>query len=213
MPDIFSEKNQPAQPPESKPATPPVDQQTSHPVHFFTTFCKYPRAVSFAEQATDESIILFLRKDFITNVPWITTTIALGFIPYLVRFIFVSTNFSLFSLPDNISFALVSFYYIIVFGFVFTNLVSWFYNIGLVTTRRGVDIDFLDLTTINVATAALPDIIDVEYTQAGFFQSLFDYGDVRLRVEATGEVFTFEKVPRPTEVSGIISNLIGDRKP
>jgi hypothetical protein len=69
------------------------------------------------------------------------------------------------------------------------------------------------LATINVATASLPDIIDVEYTQAGFFPSLFDYGDVRLRVEATGEVFVFKKVPRPTEIAGIISNLIGDRRP
>ncbi|HVA96788.1 MAG TPA: hypothetical protein VND99_03985 [Candidatus Acidoferrales bacterium] len=209
MPDIFSESQPNPTPAVTQPAASTAVQTTLHPVHIFTTYCKNPKGVSFAEQADDETIILFLRRDFITNVPWIAATIALAFIPYLIRFIFVSTNFSLFTLPDNISFVLVSFYYLIVVGFVFANLVSWFYNIGLVTNKRGVDIDFLDLATINVATASLPDIKDVEYTQAGFFQSLFDYGDVRLRIEATGEVFTFEKVPRPTEVSGVISNLIG----
>lgn len=213
MPDIFSEPQPSATPPVAQPVAPAAEDQTPHPVHLFTTYCKYPKNVGFAEQADDETIILFLRRDFITNVPWLAATIALGFIPYLIRFIFVSTNFSLFTLPDNISFALVSFYYLIVFGFAFANMVSWFYNIGLVTNKRGVDIDFLDLATINVATASLPDIIDVEYTQAGFFQSLFDFGDVRLRVEATGEVFVFDKVPRPTEVSGVISNLIGKQKP
>ena len=215
MPDIFSE-NQPSKPAiEANPATPAPQPQPAvgNPVHLFTTYCKNPRRVSFAEQETDETIILFLRRDFITNVPWLLATIALGFIPFLVRFVFVSTNFSLFSLPGQLSFTLVTFYYLIVLGFGFANLVSWFYNIGLVTNKRGVDIDFVDLATINVATASLPDIKDVEYTQAGFAQSFFDYGDVRLRIEATGEVFVFEKVPRPTEVAGIISNIIGRQIP
>lgn len=213
MPDIFSEEqpNQPKQ--KSQPAPPVTNEKTGKPVHLFTTYCPNPQGVSFAEQEDDETIILFLRRDFITNVPWIAATIALLFIPFLIRFIFISTNFSLFTLPDRLSFPLIIFYYLIVIGFVFANLVSWFYNIGLVTNKRGVDIDFLDLATINVATASLPDIKDVEYTQAGFFQSFFDYGDVRLRIEATGEVFVFEKVPRPTEVAGILSNLIGRQEP
>ena len=212
MPDIFTD-TQPNKPePETQSATATTVVQ-EHPVHLFTTWSKNPHGISFAEQEDGEDIILFLRRDFITNVPWIVATIGLLFVPFLIRFIFVSTGFSLFSLPGNISFILLSFYYIIVVGYAFANLVSWFYNIGLVTTKRGVDIDFTNLLTIDVGTATLADIIDVEYTQAGFFQSFFDYGDVRVRVEATGEVFVFEKVPRPTEVSGIISNLIGDKKP
>lgn len=179
------------------------------PVGLFTTFCKNPKGVSFAEQFDNETIILFLRRDFITNVPWIVATIALAYVPFLLRFIFVSTNFALFTLPHMLSVLIIIFYYLIVFGFAFSNIVSWFYNIGLVTDRRGVDIDFNDLSTINVATASLPDIKDVEYTQAGFFQSLFDYGDIRVRLVASGEIFTFSKVPRPTEVAGIISQLIG----
>ncbi len=212
MPDIFSE-NQPQTPKTQTKTATPTEDVAMHPVHLFTTYSEHPRGITFAEQEDNETIILFLRRDFITNVPWIVSTIALAFVPFLIRFIFVSTGFSLFTLPDNLSFILISFYYLIVVGFVFANLVSWFYNIGLVTNRRGVDIDFLDLATINVATASLPDIKDVEYTQAGFFQSLFDFGDVRLRIEATGEVFVFEKVPRPSEVAGIISKIIGRQEP
>jgi len=210
MPDIFTED--PTQSNE-KEAVPAAANETTanHPVHLFTTYCRNPRNISFAEQEDGENIILFLRRDFITNVPWIVSTIGLAFIPFLIKFIFSSSGFSLFTLPHNISLVLITFYYLIVLGFAFANLVSWFYNIGLVTTKRGVDIDFTELSTINVGTAALPDIIDVEYTQQGFFASFFDFGDVRLRVEATGEVFVFEKVPRPTQVAGIVSKIIGGR--
>ena len=212
MPDIFNEI-QPSS------TTAPIQNNTAaqsvvlNPVHLFTTYCKNPRNLSFAEQASDETILLFLRRDFITNIPWIVATIALGYIPYLIRFIFESTNFSLFNLPNNLSVIVVTFYYLIVFGFAFANLVSWFYNIGLVTTRRSVDIDFYDLATISVATVSLPDIIDVSYTQAGFFQSLFDYGDINVQVVASSEAFSFQKVPRPSEVAGVISNLIGRQTP
>jgi hypothetical protein len=222
MPDVFSGDPTPTQPTTASPqpaplaAEPPPAATTltpteSHPVGLFTTYCPYPRGVSFAQQEDNETILLFLRRDFVTNVPWIVATLFLLIVPFLIRFIFVTLNFSLFSIPTGVLVPLISFYYIIVVGYAFANLVSWFYNIGLVTTKRGVDIDFYDLSTVNVATAALPDIIDVEYTQAGFFQSFFDYGDVRLRIEASGEVFVFEKVPRPSEVSGIVSRLIGGR--
>src|SRR5580698_8588703 len=125
MPDIF-EENQPSPPtqeaqqqqPVVSPATEsPVEEVEQKAIGLFTTFCKYPRGVSFAEQQDGETVILFLRRDFITNVPWIAATIALGYIPFIIRFIFVSTNFSLFTLPDMLSIPLVSFYYIIVFGF------------------------------------------------------------------------------------------------
>lgn len=219
MPAIFSEEqpNIPASQPEQTHSVTPGASATQElerkPIRLFTTFCQNPRGVSFAEQQDNETVILFLRRDFITNVPWIVATIALAYIPFLIRFIFASTNFSLFSLPSMLFVPVVSFYYLIVFGFAFANLTSWFYNIGLVTNKRGVDIDFNNLSTIDVATASLPDIKDVEYTQAGFFQSLFDYGDIRVRIVASGEVFTFSKVPRPTDVAGIISKLIGKQEP
>ena len=213
MPDLFFDQQPNIPAPQTQPVVPTASSVVKKPVHLFTTFCQNPRNISFAEQYDNETIILFLRRDFITNVPWLAATIALAYIPFLIRFIFVSTNFSLFSFPDMLFTPLVSFYYLIVLGFAFANLVSWFYNIGLVTDKRGIDIDFNDLSTIDVATASLPDIKDVEYTQAGFFQSLFDYGDVRVRIVASGEVFIFSKVPRPTDVAGIISQIIGKQEP
>src|SRR6266581_9423405 len=40
-----------------------------------TSFCKNPTNISFNQQRTDEKILLFLRRDFITNIHWIMSLI------------------------------------------------------------------------------------------------------------------------------------------
>src|SRR4029077_7689113 len=99
MPDIFTEDQQNKTETET-PTTAAAEIAKDYPINLFTTYCKYPRGISFAEQEDNEDIILFLRRDFITNVPWFLSTIGLAFVPFLIRFIFVSTGFSLFSLPN-----------------------------------------------------------------------------------------------------------------
>src|SRR5580704_15795758 len=111
MPEIFTETPTPSVETQ-QPAVAAAEEIEQKALGLFTTFCQNPRGVSFAEQQDDETIILFLRRDFITNVPWLVATIALAYIPYLIRFIFVSTNFSLFTLPDMLLIPLVSFYYL-----------------------------------------------------------------------------------------------------
>src|SRR5258708_24876683 len=217
MPEFFSDPTPTFQPPA------PVEQPSStqlatavqpvsgdqHRLGVFTTFCPNPNNVSFAAQEAGEQILLFLRRDFITNVPWIFSTIVLLFVPPLLFFIFRTLQFSLFAFPQGFIVVFITFYYILVVGFALANFISWFYNIGLVTSKRVVDLDFYDISTINLATAIFTDIKDAEFTQAGFFQSFFDYGDVRMRLEASTETFIFDKVPRPEEVVKILSNLVG----
>jgi hypothetical protein len=216
MPDIFSEPTstppteaQAKQPETTLTSEQPSQPQASHGIGFFTTYCPNPKNMSFQGQDADEHIVLFLRRDFATNIPWIFTTIVLLFIPPLVLFIFQAVQFSLFAFPLNFMVVFLTFYYILVVGFAFANFVSWFYNIGLVTNKRAVDIDFVDLSRIDVATSIFPDIKDAEFSQTGFFQSFFDYGDVRMRIEAATETFVFEKVPRPAQVANIISDQLG----
>lgn len=217
MPDIFSEPSstttqslQPVQPIDPKP---PIEQPTTlKSLGFFTTFCSYPKNLTFAVQESNEQILLFLRRDFITNVPWIFSSLLLFFFPPLILFIFKALQFSLFTLPHGFTAIFFLFYYILIVGFAFVNFISWFYNIGLITNKRVIDIDFYNISTVNVGTAIYPDIADAEYTQAGFFQSFFDYGDVRMRLESASEPFIFGKVPRPSEVTKLLSGLVGGSK-
>src|SRR5580704_4322959 len=98
MPDLFNDTTQPntsTPPPVAQPVAPLTPAVVKKHVRLFTTFCQNPLNISFAEQEDDETIILFLRRDFITNVPWIIASVGLAFVPYLIRFIFISTSFSL----------------------------------------------------------------------------------------------------------------------
>lgn len=200
MPDIFTTQNKKQL--ENKAI--PINS-----LGIFTTFCKSPGGVSFANQDPQEVIMLFLRRDFITNVPWIAATIILLLIPFLFSFILQTVNFPLPVFSPNFIMLFNIFYFLIVLGFAFSNFITWFYTIGLVTNKRAVDIDFVDVSSINFAAADLKDIVDAKYSQNGFFQSFFDFGDVHLIVEAAKQEFLFDRSPRPSEISKIINDLIG----
>ncbi len=231
MPDIFKQSAQnPTNPAKSEnspkptsqiqpapkvktPISPPPQSTTNqNPLAIFTTFIKNPSGVSYAGQDPDEEIALFLRRDFGTNTPWILSTIVLIIIPLLIRFIFRATNTSFPYFQPNFIRMFTVFYYFVVAGFAFSNFLTWFFTIGMVTNKRALDIDFVDISSIKFATADLSDIIDAKYTQNGFGQSFFDYGDVDLIVQTPKEKLSFEKVPRPSEVSNVIDDLTGIKR-
>lgn len=180
-----------------------------HKLGLFSTFVRDPMGIVLAEQHEDEHILLFIRRAFITNTPWIIFSLILLFLPPF---------FSILTEPFHLPMAILSpftetitilFYYMIVCGYILINFVTWFYDIGIVTEKRAVDIDFYNISFVSVATARVQDLKDVRYAQKGFFESLFDYGDIVLSVEATGEMLTYENTPHPAEVVSMLSILIG----
>ncbi|HSW47558.1 MAG TPA: hypothetical protein VLG67_00610, partial [Candidatus Saccharimonadales bacterium] len=219
MPDIFinpdENQTQPAKPEKTnKPVENPAlsnlqtaQSEQQNPIGLFTTFLKNPSGVSFSEQDQDEKIVLFLRRDFGSNTPWIAATIFLIIIPSLLSFILHSTGVTVPFLPSNFIRMSKIFYYFVVAGFAFSNYLTWFFTLGLVTDKRAVDIDFINVSSIQFASANLSDIIDAKYSQNGFSQSFFDYGDVSIAIQTPQDKLIFEKSPRPAEVSNIIDDL------
>jgi len=206
MPDIFIDQ--------PKPTTEIPEEHHEHhrlpnKLSMLSTFVRDPLGVALAEQHEDEHILLFIRRDFVTNIPWILSTLILLILPFFVPALFQEATFSFAIIPTSIIIIITSLYFLIVLGFAFANFVTWFYDIGIVTEKRAVDIDFYNISFVSVATARAQDLKDVRYSQRGFFESLFDYGDVTLVVEASGETLTFEKAPRPAEVVSTLSALIG----
>jgi hypothetical protein len=216
MPDVFTP--QAKKQAESKhPAKPTVDKKNvvenehHNPLGLLTTFCQKPSNVSLMGQDNDEHIILFLRQDFITNLPWVFNTILFSFLPFIVYPLFAVANIDLNFLPARFNLVIAIFYYLLLAGYALSNYLTWFYTIGIITNKKAVDIDFHNLSSIHVGTVNLADTSDAKYKQAGFFQSFFDYGDIIITVEATKEQFIFEKTPRPAEITDMLSDLIGER--
>jgi len=178
-----------------------------------STFTVEPEGVTFENQEEGESIILVLRRDFITNVPWITTTLFLLIVPLLVPLLFSFSDFFFFvSLPDTYLTVFLGLYYLIVLGYAFLNFVSWFYNVGIVTNLRVIDVDIHNFMSKNVAATSIDGIVDVEYSQAGFLQNTFDFGNILMQTEGIKANFEFLSVPRPATVADIISDLISEGK-
>lgn len=187
-----------------------IDVTEAEP-HIMASFHEGPEGIKLANQAPDEEIILFLRRHYITNLPWqigtvifvILPLIAFAFIPYLTLPFSISTKYIVIS---------VIFYYLIVFGYAFISFVVWFYNVGIISNKRVIDIDINGISSKDVAATELRDIIDVSYKQSGFQQSLFDYGDVYMETQAEKPNFEFLQIPHPAKVSDMISSLSGHRR-
>lgn len=216
MPDIFtptsaSDTTQPevGQPLAEK--TPVVIKKPDH-THHFASFCDHPEGIYFENQEADEEVLLFLRRHFITNVPWLATTIILLILPPFLIFTLPFLPTFLSSLPPEFGKVLLLFYYLLVFNFALLEFITWFYNISLITQKRIIDIDFSDLVYHDVAVTKLNLVEDTNYTQIGFIRSLFNYGDVFVQTAGEKLHFDFLAVPKPTRVIDIIQNLIGRRR-
>jgi len=210
MPDLFVAK-QTTVVEEKKPTATGVITIQKRELHPFSTFHTFPEGVVFENQEKDEIIHLFLRRHLITNIGWVTSSFSLALIPLLVLFIQASGLYLFPELPYSYLLVGALFYYVILFGYNLVNSVSWFYNIGLVTQLRVVDVDLSNIQHKNVSATTLGDIVDVSYSQKGFFQSLFDYGDVVIQTEGIRENFEFLKVPHPAKVADVVSDLVAGR--
>jgi hypothetical protein len=176
----------------------------------FSALAHHPHGFNFAHQDKDEEIILFTRRHFVTNIPWIVIAFIALFIPLIFSPLLHLLNLPLFHLSLPVTIILLCFYYLMIFGFAFYNFLDWFYNIGIVTQKRILDIDFMHLSYIDIAITQLPEVEDVVHRQKGFFASFFDYGDVIAHTVPGKENFVFERIPHPTLVVDIMSKLIAD---
>lgn len=178
-----------------------------HSIGLFSHYCANPSGVKFINQEENEVIVVFLRKHFITNVPWIFATLVLLLLPIPVVMLFDLSNFSLFSLPPNFIPLFIGFYYLVVLNFALVNFIIWFYHVGIVTQKRLLDLDVYNILNHHLAETNLPEIVDVSYSQRGFFQSFLDYGNIPIQTEAIKANFEFELAPKPAVVSDIITDL------
>lgn len=180
-------------------------KETHSSPHFYSSFCRYPKGITFAEREEGEEILLLLRRHFVTNIPWLLTTFLLLLLPFLSPFILA--NFP-FPLPQNSTIMLVwAFYYLVLFGFVIVKFTLWYFHAGLVTTQRLVDIDLHGILYRQISEAKNKNIEDVSYTQIGFVRSLFNYGDVFVQTAGAESNIEYDRVPKPSVVADIIGDL------
>ena len=184
-----------------------IESEKSKP-HFYSNLLLNPENIVFENQEADEEIILLVRRDLITNVPWIAGAIVLIIIPLLIRaFSFLFTPF--FTLSGETQLIAVVFYYIIVFGFILLQFATWYFNIGLVTNKRIIDFDVVGILSKDVSETRLNLVEDVSYSQVGSIRTIFNYGDVVMQTAGSQPNFEFDRAPEPAKIVRIIADMIG----
>jgi len=167
----------------------------------FHSFC-IKHNYRFETQHQDEQIILTLRAHPITQLPWILNTLFFFILLILLNFFFFN-----FLNPSQTFFA--NFFGLaFIFSYIWFNFLSWFFNVGIVTTERVVDIDFHSVIYKEVTETNLPKVEDVTAKSGGFFASIFNFGNVFVQTAGTEVNIEFPNIPRPAEVTKIINSIL-----
>lgn len=172
-----------------------------------TSFATFPTKICFEAQDDDESVVLFLRQHPIVVVPWVVLSIFLLTIPSIFIFFPPFT-----SLPPAYQMVVSAGWYLFVLGYALARLMSWFFNIYIVTDERIVDVDFVNIFFRKISTAKIEQIQDVNIFSSGALETFFGYGSVTIQTAAEVPEFEFLAVPKPDQVGKILNQMIDNEE-
>ncbi len=158
--------------------------------------------VKFEFQHDDEEIIFLVRAHPITQIYWVIN----GFLMGIIIFILISV-FSVYLTSKQIVFIFL-FAIVFIFSYWWFSFLSWYFNVGIVTSQRVIDIDFYYLTYKEITSALLDNIEDITIKSGGFFPSIFNYGNVFVQTAGTKVNIEFMNCPQPEKIKEIINNLL-----
>jgi len=168
----------------------------------FYSYCLDPQA-KFDTQADGEKIFLILRSHPFTQIGWMITTIL-----FVILLIFLNIFFKNFFNPGQ-TFLLNLLLTVFIFSYVWFNILNWYFNVGIVTNKRVIDIDFYAVLYKEITNAQLDKIEDTTVKSGGFLESFFDYGSIFVQTAGTEENIEFIDVPHPSDAVQIINKLLG----
>lgn len=178
----------------------------------FSAFVSLPKNIHFENQEKDETVILLLRKHWVTNIPWLFFGFLMLIFPtFIFPAIFYSKTFSF--IPIRFQAVALILWYMAIFSFLLTFFINWYFNVYIITDHRIIDVDFYSLLYKEVSACYISKIQDVTYQVAGGLRVIFDYGNVLIQTAGTEKNLEFEQVPRPAVVVKKITELMKKGRP
>lgn len=168
------------------------------------SFCILPN-FDFNMREKDEKVIVIVRAHPVTQLPWIFNSFVFLILIVILN-LYVFPIFSSFLNTQRIL-AVNFFLFSLLFSYIFLNLTSWFFNVGIVTTRRVLDFDYHPLTYREFTGTGIENVEDITSTSAGPFSNIFRYGNVEVQTAGIEQNIEFLNVPFPDEIVKIINQL------
>ncbi len=179
---------------------------TSKPVHkYFHSFCIRPNT-RFQTQGDNEVVIVMFRAHPIT----LLLPLFNGFLLFLLFFF---ANFYIVSFLNVRAILFLNFFFVVVlFNYVWYNLINWFFNVGIVTNNQIVDVDFNVTLYKEVTYTQLSHVEDVTAKSGGYFATLFNFGNLFVQTAGSEINTEFLRIPHPTDAAKIINELVEKTK-
>ena len=166
------------------------------------SYLTYPD-IKFETYEPGEKVILLVRAHPFTQIYWIIYALLFVFIIYISNF-FIADFFR-----GSQIFMINLFAIIFIASYVWLSFLNWYFNVGIVTNRRIVDVDFYNLLYKEVTEARMDRIEDVTIKSGGYFESLFNFGTIFVQTAGTEANVEFKEVPCPSEAVTTINQLVG----
>lgn len=179
-----------------------IESLPGHNHNPLSSFCYFPHGVSFINKEPDEKVILLVRRHPITNLGWILLSIVMIFAPLILNY-FPLLDF----LPARFQLAAILFWYLLTLAIIIQGFLSWFFSVNIVTNKRVIDVDFINLIYRKVTDAEISHIEDATVEMGSVIRTLFNFGDIIIQTAAEIPEVTFEAVPYPDRIDKILSDL------
>jgi uncharacterized membrane protein YdbT with pleckstrin-like domain len=99
------------------------------------------------------------------------------------------------------------FWYLVSFAFALEKFLAWYFDVVIITDKRVIDIDFGNLLVKKFSEARLIMIQDITSKVSGFFQTIFNYGKVKVQTAGETPEIIFENIPNPEKIIRILQIL------
>ncbi len=166
----------------------------------------FPKDVKFVRKDKDEEVILVVRKHWIAYVTHIALACFVPLVPMIILILASnsSTNFGKTSTYIGLFVATL----IISVNIIVTALVQWYYNVSIITDKRIVSLDMVNVFQHTYTEILWRKIQDVSHDSVGPLSSIFDIGNIYIDTAGEGIDLTLKFVPRPRDVQDVIDNLV-----
>ncbi len=170
----------------------------------FYSYCINPK-IKFDTQEEGEIIYLLLRSHPFTQIGWIFSSIILIILLFVLNF-FLHNFFNLGQI-----FIINLFFIVFILSYIWFNILNWYFNVGIVTNKRVIDIDFYAVLYKEITNAQLGRIEDTTVKSGGYIESFFDYGSIFIQTAGTEANVEFINVPHPSDAVQIINKLMSKK--
>ncbi len=163
--------------------------------------------VNFETQHADETVVLVVRKHPLTQLYWIINASLILIIGFSIRIFLLPLILD----PIHI-FVIELFLVFFTFSYVWLNILLWYFTVGIVTTERILDLDFLNILYKEFSATVMNQVSELSTRVGGFFRSFFHFGDVFIKTQGFQQNIEFTDVPHPAEIVKIINALMQEQQ-